>query len=247
MPNTSKRITWDDIGKKTYETGVKKGVLYKTDSTGAYTKGVAWNGLSSVDENPTGAESTEIYADDIKYLDIIGVEKFEATIGAYSYPDEFGECDGSKELLPGIFIGQQNRVPFAFSYVTTYGNDVKLNEYGYKLHIIYGAKATPSQKTYNSINENPDAINFSWSIKSTPVPVTVKVDEQELKPTSCIVLDSTKVSKDIMKKIEDILYGTEDTDPKLPLPDEIFTLAGGTAESGTTDSSETGGTSQGGE
>lgn len=211
------RIEWDKTGQRLYETGVKQGVLYPQES-GAYPKGVAWNGLITVTESPSGAEATPLYADDIKYLNLMSNEEFGATIEAYTYPDEFKECDGSAELTPGVIIGQQTRKTFGMCYRTTLGNDVDGNDYGYKLHIIYNALAAPSEKGYSSINDSPEAITFSWEISTTPVAVTGH------KPTACIVIDSTKVDAEKLAALEAILYGSEDAEPRLPLPDEILTI-----------------------
>lgn len=213
------KIVWDKIGERFYETGVKKGVLYPQGPGGTYPKGVAWNGLISVTESPSGAEATPLYADDIKYLNLISAEEFGATIEAYTYPDEFAQCDGSAEIATGVMIGQQARKPFGLSYVTTLGNDVDGNDYGYKLHIIYGALASPSEKGYSTINDSPEAITFSWEITTTPVNVT------GYKPTACITIDSTKVDPAKLAALEEILYGSDEgSDPRLPLPDEIIAL-----------------------
>lgn len=215
------RLTWDNTGERIYETGVKKGVLYPQVS-GAYPKGVAWNGLTGVTENPSGAESTALYADDIKYLNLISNEEFGATIEAYTYPDEFAACDGSAALAEGVMIGQQKRQSFGLCYRTTVGNDSDGNDYGYKLHIIYGALAAPSQKGYKTINDSPEAITFSWEIKTTPVNVTGG------KPTASITIDSTKTDAAKLAALEDILYGKDGegngNGPRLPLPDEIKTI-----------------------
>lgn len=211
------KLTWDDTGKRFYETGVKQGVLYPQAEGGTYPKGVAWNGLISVTESPSGAEPTPLYADDIKYLNLVSAEEYGATIEAYTYPDEFAECDGSAELVPGVTVGQQNRKTFGLSYKTTLGNDVAGNEYGYKLHLIYGAMAAPSEKGYSTINDSPEAITLSWEVSTTPVSVT------GLKPTASITIDSTKVDKSKLAALEAILYGGE-SDARLPLPDEIATL-----------------------
>ena len=210
-------LTWYYTGKRFYETGVKQGVLYPQAEGGTYPKGVAWNGLTAVTESPSGAEPTPLYADDIKYLNLVSAEEYGATIEAYTYPDEFAECDGSAELVPGVTVGQQNRKTFGLSYKTTLGNDVAGNEYGYKLHLIYGAMAAPSEKGYATINDSPEAITFSWEVSTTPVSVT------GLKPTASITIDSTKVDKSKLTALEAILYGSE-TDARLPLPDEIATL-----------------------
>lgn len=212
------KIVWDEVGKHLYETGVKNGVLYPQDSTGAYPKGVAWNGLTAVNENPSGADASDIYADDDLYLTLRGKEIFGATIEAYTYPDEFGVCDGSAELAQGITIGQQTRKAFGLCYRTAIGNDVDGVDHGYKLHLIYGATASPSSKNYQTINDNPEAMTLSWEIKTTPVKVTGH------KPTACLTIDSTKVAEGVMKKIEDKLYGTEQAEATLPTPDEIFAL-----------------------
>lgn len=211
------KLTWDDTGKRFYETGVKQGVLYPQAEGGTYPKGVAWNGLTAVTESPSGAEPTPLYADDIKYLNLVSAEEYGATIEAYTYPDEFAECDGSAELVPGVTVGQQNRKTFGLSYKTTLGNDVAGNEYGYKLHLIYGAMAAPSEKGYATINDSPEAITFSWEVSTTPVSVP------GLKPTASITIDSTKVDKSKLTALEAILYGGE-SDARLPLPDEIATL-----------------------
>ena len=209
------KLVWDEVGKRTYETGVDKGVLYVQDAEGAYGKGVAWNGLTAVNESPSGAEPTPLYADNIKYLELTSKEEYGATIEAYTYPDEFEACDGSAELQPGVSIGQQDRKKFGMSYVTVLGNNEKGNSYGYKLHLIYGATAAPSEKAYNTINDSPEAITFSWELSTTPVSVA------NMKPTASVTIDSTKVDKAKLSKLEDILYGKESEDPRLPLPDEI--------------------------
>lgn len=214
------KIEWDKTGERFYETGVKKGVLYPQATGGTYPKGVAWNGLTAVTEAPTGAEATPLYADDIKYLNLYSVEEFAATVEAYTYPDEFGECDGSAELVAGVTIGQQKRKSFGMSYVTTIGNDVDGNSHGYKIHIIYGAMAAPSEKGYATINDSPEAITFSWEVTTTPVSV------KDFDPTASITIDSTKVEASKLAALEAVLYGTEDQEPRLPLPDEIATLLG---------------------
>ena len=211
------KLVWDETGKRYYETGVKNGVLY-IPTAGVYSKGVAWNGLTAVTESPSGAESTPLYADDIKYLNLISAEEFGATIEAYTYPDEFAACDGSAELATGVTIGQQNRKTFGLCYKTTLGNDVDGNNYGYKLHIIYGCMATPSEKAYASINDSPEAITFSWEVTTTPVSVN------GFKPTASLVIDSTKAEAAKLTALEDILYGSESVEARLPLPDEIATL-----------------------
>lgn len=212
------RLVWDQTGQKTYETGVKQGVLYPQGEGGAYPKGYAWNGLTGVTESPSGAESNPLYADDIKYLNLISAEEFGATIEAYTYPDEFAECDGSAEIAPGVTIGQQARKTFGMAYKTTFGNDVDGNEHGYKLHLIYGALATPSEKAYATINDSPEAITFSWEVTTTPVAV------EGFKPTASLTIDSTKVDKDKLTALEAILYGGEAEEARLPLPNEVATL-----------------------
>ena len=215
------KIVWDKVGEHIYETGISKGVLYLMGSNGEYTKGVAWNGLTSVTESPSGAESTALYADDIKYLNLVSAEEFGATIEAYTYPDEFAECDGSASLVPGLTIGQQTRKTFGLCYRTTLGNDVLGNGYGYKLHIIYGCTAAPSEKAYSTINDSPEAITFSWEVNTTPVNVTGH------KPTALITIDSTKVDASKLASLEAVLYGSDDADAELPLPDEIAAMLGG--------------------
>lgn len=214
------KLVWDKTGDRLYETGVKNGVLY-IPTAGVYSKGVAWNGLTAVTESPSGAEATALYADDIKYLSLMSTEEFGATIEAYTYPDEFAACDGSAELADGVTIGQQKRSTFGLCYKTTIGNDTDGNDHGYKLHIIYGAQAAPSEKAYATINDSPEAITFSWEITTTPVNVT------GAKPTASLVIDSTKADPTKLAALEDILYGKDGepgNEPRLPLPDEIKTL-----------------------
>ena len=211
-------LVWDQTGEKLYETGTKKGVLYPMSETGTYPKGVAWNGLTAVTESPSGAEATDLYADDIKYLSLMSAEEFGGTIEAYMYPDEFAECDGSAEPTPGVMIGQQSRKAFGMSYVTTVGNDVKGNDYGYKIHLIYGMKVSPSERGYQTINDSPEAITFSWEFTTIPVNVT------GFKPTACITIDSTKVNAEKLKTLEDKLYGAEASEAQLPLPDEVISM-----------------------
>lgn len=213
------RITWDKPEDRTYETGVKMGVLYVQGEDGSYPKGVAWNGLTSVNESPSGAEPTPLYADDIKYLNLMSVEELGATVEALTYPDEFAECDGSAALAKGVTIGQQKRKSFGLCYKTVLGNAVDGDEHGYKIHILYGAMASPSEKAYSTVNDSPEAMTMSWELTTTPVEVTGH------KPTSLIVVDSTKCDADKLAKLEDILYGSASGDgPRLPLPDEIKTL-----------------------
>lgn len=217
-------LKWDESGKRLYETGVQKGVLYPMGTNGQYSAGVAWNGLTAVTESPSGAEATPLYADDIKYLELTSAEEFGATVEAYTYPDEFAECDGSAEVATGVKIGQQPRKLFGLCYRTTLGNDVKGNDYGYKLHIVYGCKAAPSEKAYATINDSPEAITFSWEVTTTPVSVS------GFKPTAHIEIDSTKADATKLAALEAILYGkdptsiagTDGVEPKLPLPDEVI-------------------------
>ena len=209
------KIKWDETGEKIYETGVKYGVLYLPNETGQYVKGVAWNGLTAVTESPSGAESTPLYADDIKYVELFSAEEFGATIEAYTYPAEFEACDGSASLGEGVTIGQQDRKAFGICYRTVVGNDVKGNEHGYKLHLVYGAKAKPSEKAYATVNDSPEAVTFSWEVTTTPVNVA------GFKPTASVTIDSTKIQPDKLKAIEDKLYGTETQEPTLLMPDEI--------------------------
>ena len=214
------KLVWDKTGDRLYETGVKNGVLY-IPTAGVYSKGVAWNGLTAVTESPSGAEATALYADDTKYLSLMSAEEFGATIEAYTYPDEFAACDGSAELADGVMIGQQKRSIFGLCYKTTIGNDTEGNDHGYKLHIIYGAQAKPSERAYATINDSPEAITFSWEITTTPVNVT------GAKPTASIVIDSTKADPSKLAALEDILYGKDGepaNEPRLPLPDEIKSL-----------------------
>lgn len=212
------KIVWDQTGARLYETGTKNGVLYPQDETGAYPLGVPWNGLTAVTQSPSGAEPTPLYADDIKYLELMSNEEFGCTIEAYTYPDEFAACDGTAELAPGVSIGQQVRKAFGLVYKTVVGNDVKGNDFGYKLHLIYGGKAAPSEKSYATVNDSPEAITFSWEVSTTPVNVT------GFKPTSYICIDSTKVDATKLKALEDVLFGTESEEPRLPLPDEVASM-----------------------
>lgn len=212
-----KQIVWDEIGKHFYETGVSKGVLYK-QVTGAYPLGVAWNGLTAVTEKPSGASSKPVYADGIKYLNLMSAEEFGATIEAFTYPTEFEACDGSASIAIGVLIGQQKRSSFGISYVTQIGNDVDGSDLGYKIHLVYGCTAAPSEKKYATINDTPEAISFSWEATTVPVLVT------GFKPTACLTIDSTKVDADDLAAFEAILYGTTLVDPMLPLPDAVVAL-----------------------
>lgn len=211
------KLMWDQTGERLYETGVKMGVLYVQEG-GAYPKGVAWNGLTAVTESPSGAEATPLYADDIKYLNLMSAEEFGATIEAYTYPKEFEACDGSASIATGVSIGQQTRKTFGLCYRTTVGNDTDGNDHGYKLHLIYGALAAPSEKAYATINDSPEAITFSWEVTTTPVDVTGH------KPTASITIDSTKADKAKLAELEAILYGSESEEARMPLPDEIAEL-----------------------
>lgn len=215
-------ITWDETGKRFYETGVDHGVLYPISEAGKYTPGVAWNGLTALTETPEGAEIEDLYADNIKYLSLLSAETFGGTIEAYTYPDEFMECDGSKELAAGVVAYQQSRKTFGLCYRTVLGNDVDGNDKGYKLHLIYGCKASVSERAYSTINDSSEAITFSWEFKSTPVTVS----KEGFKPTSCIIIDSTKVAKEKMTLLEKKLYGDTSVEPELPLPDEVLSIIG---------------------
>ena len=219
------KLVWDQIGERFYETGVDHGVLYPQDSNGAYTGGVAWNGLTSVSESPSGAEPTDLYADNIKYLSIRSAEDFGATVEAYTYPDEFAVLDGSAELAEGVLIGQQPRKAFGLCYRTRVGNDIEFENYGYKLHLIYGCSVSPSEKSYQTINDSPEAITFSWEMTTIPVNVT------GFKPTATVILDAKTLGKAKMTAIEDVLYGTADEDPRLPLPDEVLSIINGSSDS----------------
>lgn len=213
-------LTWDKVGERLYETGVDKGVLYIPDANGDYVIGYSWNGLTTVTESPSGAESNPQYADNIKYLNLVSAEEFGGTIEAFTYPDEFAQCDGTDEAQTGVTVGQQGRKMFGLSYRTRVGNDLDGTDHGYKLHLVYGLQASPSEKAYGTINDSPEAIAFSWEVSSTPVPVT------NLKPTSLIVVDSTKVDPADLTTLEDLLYGTVGTDPSLPDPDSVISIFG---------------------
>lgn len=216
-------ITWDDTGKRIYETGVDHGVLYTRDASGAYTKGVAWNGLVTVTESPSGAEPNPQYADNMKYLNLVSAEEFGATIEAFTYPDEFAECDGSASPATGLYVGQQDRKTFGMAYRTIVGNDVAGTAYGYKLHLIYGALAAPSEKGYQTINDSPEAITFSWEITTTAEGIGLA----GYKPTAALTLDSTVVDEGGLQALEALLYGTETEEPTLPLPGEVIELFDG--------------------
>lgn len=212
------KLVWDQSGDRLFETGVSNGVLYVRNSAGEYPLGVPWNGLTAVTESPSGAEATPLYADNIKYLSLMSNEEFGATIEAYTYPDEFAECDGSAELGSGVMIGQQTRKYFGLAYKTVIGNDTDGNAYGYKLHIIYGAQAAPSEKAYATINDSPEAITFSWELTTSPIEVT------DFKPTATLIIDSTKIDAASLASIEAFLFGTEAAEASLPTPDEILAL-----------------------
>lgn len=213
-------LEWDKVGNRLYETGVDHGVLYVTDETGAYGKGVVWNGLTAVTESPSGAEANAQYADNIKYLTLDSAEEFGCTIEAYTYPDEFAACDGTVEPIAGLTVGQQARKTFGLSYRTILGNDVELNEHGYKLHLVYGCKAAPSEKAYATVNDSPEALTFSWEVTTNPVAVP------GMKPTAILTVNSAKADKQKLAALEAILYGGADTEATLPLPSEVFTLMG---------------------
>lgn len=218
-------LQWDKTGERFYELGTRKGVLYPKDTTGNYPKGYAWNGLTAVTESPSGAEASDMYADDIKYASLRSAETFGATIEAYTFPDEFIPCDGGAVIdkAPGLTVGQQSRNPFGFSYVTQIGNDNSIDATDYKLHLIYNATASPSEKSYATINDSPEAITFSWEVETTPIAMN------GYKPVSTLTIDSRKANKAGLKALEDVLYGTGDAEPRLPLPDEVVTLLGKTA------------------
>ncbi len=221
-----KRLTWDNVGERLYETGVKNTVLYPVQANGAYSKGIAWSGVTAFNESPSGADATKLYADDINYITLRAAEEYGFTIEAYTYPDEWAECDGSAEPTPGLSVGQQTRKMFGLCTKTTLGNDVASNDYGYKLHLVYGGQCSPSSRDYSTINDSPEAITFSWECTTNPVAVS------GFKPTSSITIDSTKVDATKLKALEDILYGKDPSseeandgqDARLPLPDEVITL-----------------------
>jgi hypothetical protein len=215
-------LAWDQVGERLYETGVDHGVLYLINNDGEYDLGVAWNGLTTVTESPSGAESNPQFADNIKYLNLLSAEEFGATIEAFTYPEEFAECDGSAVPAPGVIVGQQGRKVFGLAYRTKLGNDIEGVDHGYKLHLVYGAQASPSEKAYATINDSPEAIAFSWEVATTPVPVT------GLSPTSLLVIDSTEVDADGLADLEEILFGSVSDDARLPMPDEVISIVGGT-------------------
>lgn len=212
------KLTWDQNGSRVYETGTDHGVLYLQDNDGALQTGVAWNGLTKVSEAPEGAEETALYADNVKYLSLYSAENFKGTIEAYTYPDEFAVADGSAEIAKGVVIGQQTRRPFGLVYRTIKGNDIKENDYGYKIHIIYNAKVSPSSRDFETVNDTPGAITFSWAFTTTPVQV------EGFKPTATFVVDSTAVDPTKLKALEDMLFGTEEVEPKMPTPEELISM-----------------------
>lgn len=216
------KLVWDVVGERNYETGVSKGVLYPMVS-GAYPKGVAWSGLTTVTETASGAEATPLYADNIKYLNLMSVEELGGTIEAYTAPDEFGACDGTAELTTGVSIGQQPRQTFGLAYQTILGNDTENNKHGYKIHLVYGALASPTERSYATVNDSPEAMTMSWEFSTTPVSVT------GFEPTSLVVIDSTKVDAEKLAAFEAIIYGSEDQEARLPLPNEVATLLGAQA------------------
>lgn len=212
------KLKWDQIGEKKYHTGTDQGVLYKPDETGAYAHGFAWNGLTGFTKSPSGAEPTALWADNIKYLSLMSAEEFKGTITAYMYPNEFDECNGFREVAPGVIVGQQARTPFGFSCRSIVGNDVKDKEYGYIIHCLYGCKASPSEEAYETVNDSPSGIEFSWEVDCTPVNVA------GFAPTATLDIDSTRISATALTKLKNILYGTETEEPRLPLPDEILEI-----------------------
>lgn len=214
------KIKWDETGGRFFETGLDRGVLFLPNAAGVYDKGVAWNGLISISEAPSGAEANPQYADNIKYLNLVGPEEFGGTIEAFTYPDEFEECDGTASPRPGVSISQQRRKTFGLSYRTLVGNDIDGSDHGYKLHLVYGCLAAPSEKSRNTMNESPEAMTFSWEFSTSPV--TVELDG--MKPTSTLTLDSTKIAKEDLEAVEALLYGDTTNEPMLPLPDEVFDL-----------------------
>lgn len=214
-------LTWDQVGERLFETGVDKCVLYIPDASGTYVNGYAWNGITSITESPSGAESSKQYADNMVYLNLVSAEEFSATLEAFMWPDEFNQCDGTAEPEPGVFVGQQTRKTFGLCYRTRLGNDVDSTDHGYKLHLIYGALAAPSEKAYSTINDSPEATTFSWEITTTPVNVA------GLKPTAQLTIDSTQVAAADLTELENFLYGTVGTEPSLPLPDSVIAVFSG--------------------
>lgn len=226
------KIVWDKVGERLYETGVDHAVLYPIDTNGAYSRGVAWNGITSIAENPTGAEPSPVYADNIKYANLLSNEEYGATIEALMSPPEFEECDGSLEVVPGMYIGQQARKTFGLAYRTVIGSDTELNEKGYKIHLVYGCLAAPSSRTHSTISDSVEPETLSWEVSTTPVPITEEVEGKKMKPTATMVFDSTKFSEEFMTQLEEKLYGKDPTQPEgddgvepmLPMPDEIIKM-----------------------
>lgn len=229
------KLVWDQIGEKLYETGVDHGVLYVMNASGAYGDGVAWNGLTGVSENPSGADANPIYADNIKYLELRSAEEFGCTIEAYTYPDEFAVCDGSANAVAGLKLGQQRRTPFGFTYRTRLGNDTQFDDYGYKIHLVYNCTASPSSKSYQTVNDSPEAITFSWEVTATKVPVVsldannvpveiLDADSKPYRPVATLEIDSTKVDSVKLAALEAKLYGTDSADAELPTPGEVIAL-----------------------
>jgi hypothetical protein len=216
-------IKWDEVGKKFYETGVDRGVLYLPNNVGSYNNGYPWSGLVSVSESPSGAESNKQYADNTVYLNLVSAEEFSATVEAFTYPDQFAECDGTAVPAAGVYVGQQRRKSFGLAYRTRLGNDIDATDFGYKLHLIYGALAAPTEKAYTTINDSPEAITFSWELSTTPV------DVPGLKPTATLTIDSTKVDADVLVDLENLLYGTVGVDPQLPTPAAVIAMFNGTS------------------
>lgn len=214
------KFEWDKTGERLFETGTSKGALYRIDENLAYTNGTVWNGLTGVTESPSGADTTDLYADDIKYASLQAAETFGGTIEAYMYPDEFAACDGSKEIAPGVTIGQQDRETFGFTYATQIKDDTGRS--GEKIHLVYGAKASPSERSYTTVNDSPEAITFSWEFTTTPVNVS------GAKPTALLTVNSLKVGADKLQALKDVLYGTDTNEPRLPLPDEVVSIIGST-------------------
>lgn len=220
------KLVWDQVGERYYETGCDHGVLFP-QKKGTYPLGVAWNGLTNVTKSPSGAENNALYADNIKYLNLQSAEEMGATVECYTYPEEWGQCNGEAPLVKGVTLGQQRRNTFGFSWRTRIGNDTENDNYGYKIHILYGCSASPSEKNYGTVNESPEAATFSYEITTTPIPVEgVDEDGKELRPVASIEIDSTKVDSAKLKAFEEILYGTEEEDPRLPLPAELATIFG---------------------
>lgn len=236
------KIVWDKIGERLYEVGCDHGVFYPMNAGGTYGAGVPWNGLTNVTESPSGAEATPIYADNIKYANIVSNEEFGCTIEAFMYPPEFAECDGSVEIMPGMYAGQQSRKTFGFAYRTLIGNDTELSDYGYKLHLVYGCLAAPSEKGHDTISDSIEPSTMSWEVSTTPVAFNTKIEGKKLKPTATLTFDSTKFSKEFMTRLEEVLYGkdavtnggsaSEAVDPRLPMPDEIIAMFNNTLAAG---------------